>query len=59
MTCKRLAFAQDREESDELEDMTHPRSRVHDLQDAGGPHRHVMRLDEFAHACGVDSGDAG
>jgi len=59
VTRKRLAFAQDREQSDELEDTTHPRSRVHNLQDAGGTHRHVIRLDEFAHACGVDSGDAG
>jgi hypothetical protein len=59
MTESARAFAQNRQESDDLEDMAHPPGCVHDLQDAVRFQRHVERFNQFPDPCGVDSRDAG
>jgi hypothetical protein len=56
---RRSIGAQDVEQGNSLEDLAYPSRDAHNLQLAVPGNGHVVRADEFAHACRVDSRDSG
>jgi hypothetical protein len=50
--------AQEIEQLDSLENLADPSCGVHDSEYAIHSDRHVVRTDQFTHACRVDPGDS-